>query len=165
MAKMLMGQIDHARKRIQALSKLKMTEYPELPAAPSEAEMIKDIRSGKLTITTAQVKKAFNNFLEQVPSPRVERESGHYDYSRGRHVGGATKLIDKLPDDTEDALRDLLYSKQILADAEEFSIKLDAYNVRKQIIEDKATEVEDIIVLGDQLAAQQALADFAAFTP
>lgn len=165
MAKMLMGQIDHARKRIQALSKLKMTEYPEMPEAPSESEMIKDIRDGKLTITPTQLRKAFNNFIEQVPSPRIERESGHYDYQLGRHVSGAAKTVDKLPSDTEDALRDLLYNKEILAASKKFTDELRAYEERKRRIEDKATEVEDIIVLGDQLAAQQALADFAAFTP
>lgn len=162
MAKMLMGQIDHARDRIKELTKLKLDEKPVVPKIRDGSDVLADIKKGNIDVTPAVLKKAWQRFINKTPITIAYRESGCYNYETRRHEKGPSQLKESYPDDIETAIRDVIFEKEIAARVSEFT-KLDrAYQEKKNKILTKASEVEDYIVLGDVHTALQALKDFEA---
>lgn len=165
MAKMLAKQIDHARDRIKELSALKISKCPERPTLPCANEVKSKIKRGEITVTSKQLRTAFDNLLNGVPVKCIRTESGYYDYNRRRHVDGNAYLGEDTPSNIEEALRNILCAKEIEADVKDYLAKREVYDALVKKVNHKAKETEDLIVLGDQHVALQALQDFEAFQP
>lgn len=165
MAKMLMGQIDHARDRIKELAKLKLTDAPKKPELVTASDVLSSIKKGETTVSATQLKKAFDNYVNGVPIQVVKSESGYYNHSKRRHEEGNSYVGDDTPSSVEEAIRNVIYEKQIKAGVAAYVAEKTIFDEKKAIIMAKATETEDLIVLGDQQAAQAALQAFADFQP
>jgi len=159
MAKMMMGQIDHARKRVAELKAAKYGDSPNPPKLRGGSDILKAMRAGEITPTAPQVKKAFAAFVDETVSAQVEEQSGSYS----NNYTSTYRIARRTPASVQDALATLVYIKENTAEVERFEQETELYNLRQEAINIKATEVEDAIVLGDQHAALIALQEFTVF--
>ncbi len=157
MAKMLMGQIDHARKRVEQLKKDKYGDVPKGPKLKAGSSVKREIRAGTLNVSGPQIKRAFDAYMAKTPLMCVDKHSGNYsnDYK------DSYTLDSRAPTSTEDALASEIYLRVNQAEADRYADETKLYNLRQEAINIKATDVEDAIVLGDQAAALIALKEFA----
>jgi hypothetical protein len=164
MAKMMMGQIDHARDRIKQLKAEKLGAAPKVPAFMDTDELHTALRDGSVVPFPAQMKKALHNFTTKKPSRRIKRKNERWDYNRQQHVSDGVTVVEVIPDSISAALCDLINEKEIDEAIQIYSEEQKEYLRRSKILDDESTKVEDAIVLGDQHAALIALQEFAAFT-
>jgi hypothetical protein len=159
MAKMMMGQIDHAKQRVAALKQEKYGDKPKSMTIKNGVTLLKEIRDGKISLSASAIKVGFDNFVNGVATTTVEVENGCYrnDYTK------TFKKVQTPPSTVESALARTLYVKENKAEILRYEQETELYNLRQEAIDIKATTVEDAIVLGDQHAALLALQDFAAF--
>jgi hypothetical protein len=159
MAKMMMGQIDHARKRLEQLKSEKFGPAVKKPTIKGQQALVKELRAGTARITAPKLSAAFTRYIDAVEGPVLIKHAGNYSnnyeetYTLGKGV----------PSCIESALATEYYAKENEAEVRRFETETELYNLRKEAITLKATEVEDAIVLGDQHAALVALQEFAAF--
>lgn len=163
MPKMLMGQIDHARKRVKQIKAEKVGAKPTLPDTMSQDELHEQIKSGELNIPLKTVQEAFAAFRDGRKF-KLPQERNIYSYQENRRIY-TTVLDDKVPDSIDAAIRYILIEEQIAKDVSEYKIALEKWTALERAVELEATSVEDAIVLGDQSAALKALKKFADFDP
>lgn len=163
MAKMMMGQIDHARSRIREIKAEKLGDSVTDPDVPGKEQLRERILDGTLVVTPAQLRKAFNEFAEQIPSERVN-SSSRYSYSASRSVK-KYEVTTKAPDSVDQALVNVVYAGLIASEIERWTAESLEYDRLQAILNKRASIVEDAIVLGDNSAALLALQEFAAFDP
>ena len=159
----MMGQIDHARGRIKAIKTEKLGPEPDAPDVPSKEQLLKELLSGAITVTPAQLRRAFSEFIDRVPSERVN-EISRYSYSQSRRINKYT-LTNTIPESVDQALVNVVYGGQIASEIERWTEESTTYDRLKSILDARADVVEDAIVLGDNSAALLALQEFAAFDP
>ena len=164
MAKMLMGQIDHARGRIKDLTREKLGESPSYPSLPDEDTFKEGIKDGTITVTPALLKNAITAWETQASRLEVERGGRSWRYQSQDYKTTPDKIITRNSGDLGDYLAYTFYQKKYEAALAVYEAELFEYNRRKALINNEATEVEDAIVLGDNAAALAALQKFAAFT-
>lgn len=160
MSKMMMGQIDHARKRVAELKAQKLGDKPVSPTIKGGSDLLKALRSGKTAVSPAQIKKAFTSFVDQTVSQELDEDSG--GYYNNHKTTYQIKL--RAPVSIECALATVVYFKENSAEVNRFEKETELFNLRQEALNLEATSVEDAIVLGDQHAALIALQNFAAFT-
>lgn len=159
MAKMLMGQIDHARNRIKALKAEKLGHPPEGPALKGSDALLKGLRDGSITVTGPQLKKAFEAYISETPDEQVDEIAGNYR----NNYEVSFRVVKRPPRSVEDALATAIYFKENSAEVARYKQETELFNLNRETLELEASCVEDAIVLGDQHAALQALQDFADF--
>ena len=159
MSKMMMGQIDHAKKRVAELKLQKYGNTPKPPKIKGGSHVLKALLAGDVTVTGAQIRKAFDNYVNKEVADNLKEDSGTYmnDYKKTYSI---TKQV---PSSVENALAAIIYAKPNTAEVERFESETELYSARKEAINIAATDCEDAIVLGDQQAALLALQHFAAF--
>ena len=160
MAKMLMGQIDHARNRVKALKAEKLGGSPDAPKIKGSSNVLEGLRDGTITVTGPQLRKAFEAFVSKTVSRQVDEQSGNYQ----NNYTSTYRIIERAPSSVEAALATDVYFKENTAEVTRFEQETELYNLNKEALDLEASRVEDAIVLGDQHAALQALQDFAKFT-
>ena len=163
MAKMMMGQIDHARNRIRDIRAEKLGPSPENPDIPGKEQLHKDLLSGAEVVTPAQLRRAFNEYVNRIPAERVDTSSS-WSASR-REYRKKNQVTSLLPDTIDQAIVNVIYGKRIAAEIDRFGRETVEYDRLNKILTDRSAVVEDAIVLGDQHAALLALQEFAAFDP
>jgi hypothetical protein len=147
MAKMMMGQIDHARQRVAELKKAKLGDQPKTPDLKGAGDILKALREGSVTVTGPQLRKAFDAYIL------------HYS----NNYTSTYSLKKSAPQSVEAALATVIYIKENTAEVSRFEQETELFNLNQEALNLKASEVEDAIVLGDQHAALAALNDFAAY--
>lgn len=160
MAKMMMGQIDHARNRVAALKAEKLGKQPAVPKIKGASNVLTAFREDSLSVTGPQLRRAFDAYINKTVSKVVDEDSGNY--SNGYKSTYSIKEI--APSSVEAALATEIYRKENTAEVFRFEQETTLFNLNKEVLDLEASRVEDAIVLGDQHAALQALQDFAAFT-
>ena len=163
MAKMMMGQIDHARKRIQAIKAEKRGSVPKKPDLRGGSDVLHAIREGDISISAGRLIQAFDAFLDRVVAPNLTKNSGRY--RNGVYEDDTYTITDTAPVSIEDALAAIVYSVENNAEIVRWEDETAEYKRISAILDDRSAVVEDAIVLGDQHAALQALQEFAAFKP
>ena len=153
MAKMLMGQIDHARNRLRELVAAKNGEAPKRPSLVTPANVVEQLKAGELTVKAPLLKRAFDAWVNQEVV-----ESGNYR----NNYQDVNELKTKIPSSLEEALCALIFTDENKQRSDEYCEEKKAYDERVQRIVAESKAVEDAIVLGDHHAALQALQDFAA---
>jgi hypothetical protein len=159
MAKMMMGQIDHARNRVAELKKAKLGDRPKTPDLKGAGDILKALREGSVTVTGPQLRKAFDAYILQDESKQVHEQSGNYS----NNYTSTYSLKKSAPQSVEAALATVIYIKENTAEVSRFEQETELFNLNQEALNLKASEVEDAIVLGDQHAALAALNDFAAY--
>jgi predicted HD phosphohydrolase len=160
---MLMGQIDHARVRIQQLAQLKLDEEPEVPKIPSSDELEAQIKRKEFKVSPELLEKAFTRLVNKVPVKTIGTSRSLYNYNTKRYDTSSPYETETTPSDIFEAIRDVAYADQIKRDLKEYVAKRKEYDAKVKIVNTKAKEVEDYIVLGDVHTALQALKEFESF--
>lgn len=160
MAKMMMGQIDHARRRVAELKAKKLGGAPGAPEIKGGADVLEALRDGTITVTGPQLRKAFEAFVSKTGSRQVDEDSGNYQ----NNYTSTYRIIERAPSSVEAALATGVYFKENTAEVTRFEQETKLFRLNKEILDLEASRVEDAIVLGDQHAALQALQDFDAFS-
>ena len=163
MAKMLMGQIDHARGRITTITKQKLGPAPKPPVIEEAKGTMAEIRQGKIVPTPAQLKLALSNYVNRVPIPIVDSEGGSWDYQTRTHSSRRYFVGEEVRDTLGACLTDVINGKRDTAAVAIWAAANEKYENDKARLTAEAVAVEDAIVLGDQAAALAALTAFAAF--
>lgn len=161
MSKMMMGQIDHAKKRVQEIKNEKRGKAPKKPSIRGGSDVLKAIRDGDVSVSAGRLREAFDAFLDRVVAATVVSIKGTYqnDYT------DTYKISEVVPTSVENALANIVYAKENGAEIARFEAETAEYKRISEILNDRSAVVEDAIVLGDQHAALQALQEFAAFNP
>jgi len=159
MSKMMMGQIDHAKNRVAELKKEKYGDSVKRVNIKDGENLLKELRNGEWQVTGTAIKQAFDNFVNELPGPTVNKKTGNYQNNYEAYY----TIVNVPATSVEDALATIVYRVQNLTEITRWEDETELYNTRKEAIDIKATQVEDAIVLGDQHAALLALQDFAAF--
>lgn len=159
MAKMMMGQIDHARQRVRDLRAAKLGDYPKAPDIKNGDCLIQELREETIKLKNGEITMGFYRFIHKTPSETVIKESGNYQngYTTSYEVAS------RKPTTIEDGIADAVYKKHNEQALKEWKKTMELYELRKEAIALKATEVEDAIVLGDQVLALAALQEFSEF--
>lgn len=161
MAKMMMGQIDHARKRVAELKAEKSGVAPTGPKALTGSTYKKAFKDGAIKTTPAKLKQAWDCYTSGILRPHVEKQEL---YCYGPTPNQITYEIGEAATSSmEDALASFEYEKVNAAEVTRFNKEREIYQLRQEALELEASTVEDAIVLGDQHAALAALQNFAAF--
>jgi len=159
MAKMMMGQIDHARQRVAELKSKKLGTAPKQPQLKGAKDVLKDLRNGSVTVSGPQLRKAFDAYINEEVAKQLQEIHGNY--SNG--YTSTYRLAAKAPESVEAALAAVVYIKDNTAEVSRYEQEKELYDLNQAALNLKAAEVEDAIVLGDQHAALAALNDFAAY--
>ncbi len=161
MSKMMMGQIDHAKKRVQEIKNEKRGKAPKSPEILGGSDVLSAIREGDISISAGRLRQAFDAFLDRVVAPTVLKKSGSYanDYT------DTYTISDCIPGSVEDALANIVYAAENGEEITRYEEESAEYKRLSEILDDRAAIVEDAIVLGDQHAALLALQEFGAFNP
>ena len=159
MAKMMMGQIDHARQRVAELKSKKLGAAPKHPQLKGADDILKALREGSVTVTGPQLRKAFDAYINEEPAKQLQEIHGNY---KNGYVS-TYRLAANAPKSVEAALAAVVYIKDNTAEVSRYEQEKELYDLNQTALNLKAAEVEDAIVLGDQHAALAALNDFAAY--
>ena len=162
-AKMMMGQIDHARDRIRSIKAEKLGPSPKQPEVIEVVGLRVGLKDGSIVPTGPQLRRALSNFVDGIISVRATSNSVYSTRNRAYSNNYAVK--DRAPENLEDALIDVLFESSISADVKVWQDATAEYQRLSKILNDRAAIVEDAIVLGDNSAALLALQEFAAFDP
>jgi len=141
MSKMMMGQIDHARKRVRDIKAGLLGKAPEPEKVYHINDLTVGLRDGTVTFTGAELKAFAQEWAEESLSST----------SRYNKVSFESIVLAKA------------FAKERAAEKKRYDLEKAAYDSIRDRVAEKATAVEDAIVLGDQHAALAALQDFAAF--
>jgi len=141
MAKMMMGQIDHARARVRAIKNGLIGEAPERQKTYEVRDLVNGLRDGTVKFTGAQLQKFAQEWADQ--------------YSKDNHSYNRVNF--------ESTVLGYAFSTERAAEKARFDTENAVYQERLGKVQAEATKVEDAIVLGDQHAALIALQAFAAF--
>jgi hypothetical protein len=141
MAKMMMGQIDHARTRVFTIKAELLGDPPDRPKEFVTADLVEGLRDGTVKFTGAQLQRFAQEWAAQYTKDRMR-------YNRTTF---------------EQVVLNNAFSKERAAEKKRYDAENALYQSRKERVLAEATKVEDAIVLGDQHAALQALTDFANF--
>lgn len=158
MAKMLMGQIDHARNRLRELVAAKNGECPTRPTLVTPADVVKQLKKGELAVNAPLLKRAFDAWIAGEALEVAVVESGNYR----NNYQDINELKTKIPSSLEEALCALIYTPENAERCRVYQEAKEAHDKRVNRIVAESKAVEDAIVLGDHHAALQALQDFAA---
>lgn len=159
MAKMLMGQIDHARKRLAEIKAEKLGASPADPEIKGKTELHSGLLDGTITVSPTALKNGFVRYTAQTPIDRVKKDSGTY---RNNYTDSYS-IRKCVPGSIDSAIADEYFYFDNVAEIERFEAETELYKLRKETLRVKSTFVEDAIVLGDQQLALVALRDFIAF--
>lgn len=141
MAKMMMGQIDHARNRVRAIKAELLGSSPKSEKKYDLDDLAKGLRDGTVKFTGPQL-AAFNEEWVE----KLFEERSRYNQPN-----------------LEDFLLNAAFSTERAIEKARWETENDIYQIRFKKVCDEATKVEDAIVLGDHAAALAALVAFAAF--
>jgi len=163
MGKMLMGQIDHARNRVKALSNEKLGESPTAPEMKGVQDLKNGLRDGTVVISAKKLNRAFEAWNSNEEFKAVD-SSSRYDYNLpGRPYVTVYSVITKQHSSLDSYLAAVQFEATNAATVRRYMEEREVYESRKTLILSEAVQVEDAIVLGDQQAALIALQAFAAF--
>lgn len=163
MAKMLMGQIDHARGRIKQITREKLGDGPTYPEVPTPDDFVTGLKEGTIRLTPSLVVKAISAWENQSPRLEVTTPTSRWRNGNYENVGGG-KINTLNKGNLDDYLSYTFYRNVYESAVTKFDANFAEYTRRKSLIEGEAVAVEDAIVLGDNAAALLALQKFAAFT-
>ena len=161
MSKMLMGQINHARGRVNQLKAEKTGAQPVHPKVLDGDDYKKAFRKGDVSSSPAKLKQAWECFVNRNLRPHVENDSSWNHLTRSSIT--TCKLGEAAVNSMEEALASFHYAAENAGEILRYSLELELYNTRKEAIELRAQVVEDAIVLGEQSEALKALNAFATF--
>ena len=159
MAKMLMGQINHARQRVKELAAEKSGPTPESMSLSDAETLLKQLRNGTIAVTKAQICTAFDAFVNGTKVNAAKVETGSYR----NNYETTHSLRERKATSVEDALASVVFKKSNSKEAQRYASELELYRLRAEGVKIRAQAVEDAIVLGDQQAALIALREFAAW--
>ena len=143
MAKMMMGQIDHARARVRAIKNGLLGSAPDDKKKYTTRDLVDGLKDGTVKFTGTQLQKFAQEWADQ-----YTRESSSYSKPS-----------------FESIVLEYAFGKERAAEKARFDAEQAVYLALLQRVGAEATKVEDAIVLGDQHAALVALQEFAAFKP
>ena len=143
MPKMMMGQIDHARNRVCSIKTNLLGKAPERQKTYSVGDLVSGLRNGTVKFSGLQLQKFAQEWADQ-----YTREDRSYNRPN-----------------FESIVLEYAFTKERAAEKTRFDAENEVYQALALVVNGRATSVEDAIVLGDQLAALQALQEFAAFNP
>jgi len=143
MAKMMMGQIDHARARVRNIKTELVGKAPEQPKSFSTCDLVVGLRDGTVVFTGPQLQKFAQAWADQY---HLSRSS----YNRINF---------------EQVVLDAAFAQERAEDKKRYDAEKLVYDNLSRRVNDEGTKVEDAIVLGDNAAALAALTAFAAFKP
>ena len=142
MAKMMMGQIDHARARVGSIKRNLIGKAPKPVTVYKVADLANGLRDGSVSFTGPQL-RAF-----------AEKWAEGYAKASERYNRASFESI--VLEGTFSAVR--------AAEDLRFETEQKVYMQRSNTVKAEATKVEDAIVLGDNAAALAALTAFSKFT-
>ena len=140
MAKMMMGQITHARERVAQIKRNLIGEAPDARISFDIEDIATSLEDGTLVFTGPQLQKVVSDWAIAC---------------RGKASYHCPNL--------QNILRDAAYPLERAADKNRYDAEQAKYEARVKAANAEATKVEDAIVLGDNKAALDALIAFAAF--
>jgi hypothetical protein len=161
MAKMLMGQIDHARNRIRELRAEKIGKQPVFPKPKVYDDLIEDLRNDAVNLPNGQITLAFWNFIEGNTVDVVTTET-RYSYHRNNNTETLPDVKTESTADFRAQLINFVYGAQRQADLNSYYEARAEWTALDARVGKEAKIVEDAIVLGDNAAALRALQIFAA---
>lgn len=141
MAKMMMGQIDHARARVRAIKAELLGKEPKPKETWDTNDLVNGLKDGTVKFTGAQLSKFAQEWVQAYSNSGSSYNKPTY----------------------ERIVLDNAFQKERAADKKRYDAENALYQSRKERVHAEATKVEDAIVLGDQHAALEALTAFAAF--
>jgi len=143
MAKMMMGQIDHARARVRAIKGGLIGKAPEAETTYNVRDLVEGLRDGTVVFTGPQLQKFAQQWADQ-----YSKETSSYN-----RVNFETTVLDNT------------FAQERAAEKKRYQAEKLVYDALVLRVNEEATKVEDAIVLGDNAAALAALTAFAAFKP
>ena len=143
MAKMMMGQIDHARARVRGIKANLIGKPPKKEKKYDVCDLVAGLRAGDIVFTGPQLQKFAQQWAEQYAASQSS-------YNRISF---------------EDVVLDNAFAQERAAEKKRYEAENLVYQNTLKRVNDEATAVEDAIVLGDNAAALAALTAFAAFKP
>lgn len=143
MAKMLMGQIDHARARVRAIKNGLIGKAPVSVKTYGVNDLVAGLRDGTIVFTGPQLQKFAQSWADQYA----------LSVSNYNRVNFETVVLDAA------------FGQERAEEEKRFEAENLVYRNLCRRVNEEATKVEDAIVLGDNVAALAALQAFAAFKP
>lgn len=143
MAKMMMGQIDHARARVRNIKGGLIGKAPDAPKSYRVQDLVEGLRDGTVVFTGPQLQKFAQEWADQYVKDRSS-------YNRVNF---------------ESVVLENAFAQDRAADQKRYDAEKLVYDNLSRRVNEEATKVEDAIVLGDNAAALAALTAFAAFKP
>jgi len=141
MAKMMMGQIDHARSRVRAIKNELLGKSPDSQKTYSVRDLCNGLRDGTVKFSGPQLQKFAQEWADS-----YAKETSSYNKPSFEAI-----------------VLEYAFAKERAAEKARFEKENKVYQDRVRRVNEKATAVEDAIVLGDQHAALVALQEFAEF--
>lgn len=143
MAKMMMGQIDHARARVRAIRSELLGEAPKLPKTYEISDLVQGLRNGEVAFTGTQLLQFAQEWVEDYTNERNSYRRPNFE----------AKVLE------------YAFATERKAEEQRYKAQKMKYDALCHKVNTEATKVEDAIVLGDQHAALAALQAFASFKP
>jgi len=143
MAKMMMGQIDHARARVRAIKANLVGKAPEKEKKYSVCDLCNGLRDGTVKFSGPQLQKFAQEWADS-----YAKETASYNKPSFEAI-----------------VLEYAFTKERAAEKARWDAEQATYRALADKVNAEATKVEDAIVLGDQHAALAALTAFAAFKP
>jgi hypothetical protein len=143
MAKMMMGQIDHARARVRAIKTELLGKSPKPPKVYTIDDLVQGFRDGTVVFAGTELLQFAKEWVE--------------DYTNERNSYRRPNF--------ENTVLEYAFKEEREADQARYERQRVQYDALAHKVNTEATKVEDAIVLGDQHAALAALQSFASFKP
>jgi len=142
MAKMMMGQIDHARNRVRTIVSNLIGKRPESVKKYDTRDLVNGLRDGTVVFTGPQLQKFAQEWADQ-------------------YINGSSYNRTSF----EAVVLENSFLQERAADTKRYDAEKLVHNNLVNRVNAEATKVEDAIVLGDNAAALAALTAFATFKP
>lgn len=141
MAKLLMGQINHATARVNELAREKLGNRPQKPIEAGWSEVQDRLLEGENLLSPTVIQAALVKLRE------ANKKSSYYSAP-----------------DFRNCVAEVLYEKENARALEKFQTENEIYQTRVRAVKAEEARVKDIIVLGDSERILRAIEEFAKFT-
>lgn len=141
MAKLLMGQINHATGRVNELARQKYGDRPRKPPALGWKDVQERLLDGENLLSPTVIQAAL------VKLRAAKKKSNFYSTP-----------------DFRDCVAEVLYEKENARALEKYETENEIYQTRVKAVAKEEARVKDIIVLGDSERILRAIEEFAKFT-
>lgn len=141
MAKLLMGQINHATDRVRQLAREKLGDAPRKPEELGWSDVQRRLLDGENLLSPTVIQAALVKLRE------AKKKANYYSSP-----------------DFRNCVAEVLYEKENARALEKYETEREIHQTRVAAVAKEEARVKDIIVLGDSERILRAIEEFAKFT-